>query len=111
MGMLILRHKVKDYSKWRPVFDRHAGAQKAAGLTHPRVFRSSADQNEVVILFDTDDMKKAKDFVASPELKVSMDKSGVMDSPSVYFLESAEPLRGMPMGWIELLGLNVEVDE
>ena len=37
MGMLIIRHKVKDYSKWRPVFDRHA-AQKAAGLTHPRVF-------------------------------------------------------------------------
>ena len=56
-------------------------------------------------------MKKAKDFVASPELKVSMAKAGVMDSPSVYFLESAEPLRGMPMGWIELLGLNVEVDE
>ena len=62
MGMLILRHKVKDYSKWRPVFDRHAVAQKAAGLTHPRVFRSSADQNEVVILFDTDDMKKAREL-------------------------------------------------
>jgi hypothetical protein len=36
---------------------------------------------------------------------------GVTDSPSVYFLESAEPLRGMPVVWIELLGLNVEVDE
>jgi hypothetical protein len=86
MGMLILRHKVKDYSKWRPVFDRHAGAQKAAGLTHPRVFRSSADQNEVVILFDTDDMKKAKDFVASPELKVSMAKSGVWTAQASIFL-------------------------
>jgi uncharacterized membrane protein YebE (DUF533 family) len=32
-GALILRQTVKDYSKWRPVFDRHAGAQKAAGLT------------------------------------------------------------------------------
>jgi hypothetical protein len=47
MGLLIIRHKVKDYDKWRPVFDRHSGAQKSAGLTNPRVFRSSG---EVVIL-------------------------------------------------------------
>jgi len=39
MGTLIIRHKVKDYSKWRPGFDRHARAQKSAGLTNPRVLR------------------------------------------------------------------------
>ena len=56
MGTLIIRHKVKDYSKWRPWFDQHAAAQKLAGLTDPRVFRSSDDENEVVILFNADDM-------------------------------------------------------
>jgi hypothetical protein len=50
-------------------FDRHARAQRSAGLTNPRVFRSSDDRNEVVILSNTDDTKKAKDFVASPDLK------------------------------------------
>ena len=58
MGMLIIRHKVKDYNEWRPGFDRHSRAQQSAGLTNPRVFRSSDDQNEVVILFDTDDTNK-----------------------------------------------------
>ena len=106
MGMLIIRYKVKDYSEWRPGFDRHARAQKSAGLTNPRVFRSSDDKNEVVILFDTDDTKRAKDFVAAPELKEAMAKAGVVDSPIFYSLESAEPLRAMPMGWIELLGLH-----
>src|SRR3974390_2937437 len=100
MGRLISRYRVKDTSEWRPGFDRHARAQKSAGLTNPRVFRSSDDKNEVVILFDTDDTKRAKDFVASPDLKA---KAGVVDSPTFYFLESAEPLRAMPMGWIELL--------
>jgi hypothetical protein len=71
MGTLIIRHKVKDYGKWRPVFDRHAGAQKSAGLTNPRVFRSSDDKNEVVILFDTDGTKKVNDFVASPDRQPS----------------------------------------
>jgi hypothetical protein len=32
MGMLIIRHKVKDYGKWRPMFDQHSLMQKAAGL-------------------------------------------------------------------------------
>jgi len=42
MGMSIIRHKVKDYRKWRPMFDKHAGMQKQAGLSNPRVFRSAA---------------------------------------------------------------------
>src|SRR5215470_1718771 len=69
MGMLVIRHKVKDYSTWRPAFDRHASAQRSAGLRDPHVFRSSDDQNEVVIFFRTTDTAKAKDFVASPDLK------------------------------------------
>jgi hypothetical protein len=68
--------------------------------------RSSDEKNEVVILFDTDDTKKAKDFASSHDLKETMAKAGVMDSPAFYFLESAEPLRTVPMGWIELLGLH-----
>ena len=62
------------------------GSAEGGWPDHPRVFRSSADQNEVVILFDTDDMKKAKDFVASPELKVSMAKSGVWTAQASIFL-------------------------
>jgi hypothetical protein len=41
-------------------------AQRSAGLTNPCVFRAPDDKNEVVIFFDTDDTKRAKDFVASP---------------------------------------------
>ena len=94
MGTLMIRHKVKDYGKWRPMFDRHAGAQKSAGLTNPRVFRSSDDKNEVVILFDTDGTKKATDFVASPDLKETMAKAGVIDSPTVFSL--SQPSRREP---------------
>ena len=83
MGTLIVRHKVKDYAKWRPFFDRDVAKQQAAGLTHPRVLRS-AD----VVMFDCMDMRKAKDFAGSAELKETMMKAGVADQPTVYFLES-----------------------
>ena len=69
MGLMIVRHKVKDYRSWKKAFDGHASAQKAAGLTKPRVFRSADDPNETVILMDYKDLKKAKTFGASADLK------------------------------------------
>ena len=88
MGMLIIRHKVEDYDKWRPMFDAHSLMQKAAGLSNPRVFRSADDKSEIVVVFDTKDTERAKDFCASPGLKETMAKAGVMDHPTIYFLET-----------------------
>ena len=45
MSMLIIRHKVSDYGKWRPAFDSHSAMQKAAGLSNPRVLRSADDKS------------------------------------------------------------------
>jgi hypothetical protein len=65
MGMMIVRHKVRDYGQWRPVFDRHAEMQRAAGLSNPRVYHSAdSNKSEIVVVFDTEDTKKAKDFAA-----------------------------------------------
>src|SRR5262245_32307960 len=106
MGMLVIRHKVKDYSTWRPEFNRHARAQRSAGLRDPHVFRSSDDPTEVVIFFNTKDTAKAKDFVVSADVKSSMARSGVVDRPTFYFLESTEPLRVIGAGWLELLAMQ-----
>ena len=34
--MMIIRHKVRDYGQWRPIFDANAEMQKAAGCEHVR---------------------------------------------------------------------------
>jgi len=41
-------------------------------------------------VFDTEDTKKAKDFAASADLKEAMKQSGVLDTPTIYFLESID---------------------
>jgi len=89
MGMMIVRHKVGDYSKWRRAFDADAPHQKAAGLSNPRVMHSADDDNEVVVVFEDKDTRKAKDFAASAELRETMAKAGVIDKPTIYFLENA----------------------
>jgi len=90
MGTVIIRAKIKDYGPWRTFFDGQdrETERTAAGLTNPRIFRSADDVNEVVVILDSSDIKMAKAFAASPVTKESMKKSGVLDMPTVYFLES-----------------------
>src|SRR3954452_24069493 len=87
MSMMIIRHKVSDYGKWRPVFDSHSAMQKAAGLSNPRVLRFADNKNEIVVIFDTADTEKSKEFATSSNLKDVMTKAGVIDVPTMYFLE------------------------
>ena len=91
MGMMIIRHKVRDYGLWRPIFNEHAEMQKAAGLTNPRVYHSAdSDKSEIVVVFDTEDTKRAKAFATSTDLEETMAKAGVVDTPTIYFLESTD---------------------
>ena len=91
MGMMIVRHKVRDYGQWRPIFDQHAEMQRTAGLINPRVYHSAdSNKSEIVVVFDTEDTKKAKEFAASADLKEAMMTAGVIDTPTIYFLESID---------------------
>jgi hypothetical protein len=57
--------------------------QRAAGLINPRVYHSAdSNKSEIVVVFDTEDTKMAKDFAASADLKEAMMKAGVLDTPT-----------------------------
>jgi hypothetical protein len=91
MGMMIIRHKVRDYGLWRPIFNDHAEMQKAAGLTNPRVYHSAdSNKSEIVVVFDTEDTKRAKAFATSTDLEETMAEASVVDTPTIYFLESID---------------------
>jgi uncharacterized protein (DUF1330 family) len=87
MPYILIRHKVEDYSKWRPVFDEHGAARKAIGSKGGYLLRNTDDPNEVVMLIEVDDLEKARQFVQSEDLRQAMERSGVADQPDVYFLD------------------------
>jgi hypothetical protein len=89
MALVIVRHKVKDFAAWKRVFNAHAPARGTAGLSNTRLYRSVDDPSEVVILFDTDDIAKAQQFVDSADLKSAMTAAGVIDKPDVFILNAA----------------------
>jgi heme-degrading monooxygenase HmoA len=87
MAHLIVRHNVQDYAKWKPVFDEHAAKRRASGSKGGRLFRSEKDPNEVVILFEWEDLGKAHKFAESEDLRQTMERAGVAGKPDLYFLD------------------------
>jgi hypothetical protein len=76
MGAMIVRHSVRDFAAWRPVYDAHEAARTAAGLTNGRVFRSTEGPNDVLLLFDIADRRRAEEFGAGTEATVGRAWSG-----------------------------------
>ena len=92
MPFMLVRHKVQDYSNWKPIFDEHRTTRQAAGSMGGRLFRSADDRNELVMLLEWDDMEKAREFAQSQALLDTMKRAGVEDTPDVYFLIEVEQL-------------------
>jgi heme-degrading monooxygenase HmoA len=90
MPVLLVRHKVQDYARWKSVFDEDDTNRRAGGSQGGRVLRSASDPNELVLLLEWDDLAKARQFASSYKLREAMQRAGVADQPDIYFLEELE---------------------
>jgi heme-degrading monooxygenase HmoA len=84
---VLIRHKVADFAKWKPVYDGHLPGRQKAGLKEVHLLRNNDNPNEVILLFSAEDLEKAKAFAASDDVRQTMQKAGVSDKPDVYFLK------------------------
>jgi hypothetical protein len=50
MPALLIRHKVADYATWNPLFDAHGATRRANGSHAGRLYRNTADPNEIIAL-------------------------------------------------------------
>ena len=86
MAHMLIRHKVADFGKWKPAYEDHRSAREAAGLKDLYLWRNENDPTDVLVLFETSDVAKAKEFVASSNLKEKMQAAGVQGPPDIVFL-------------------------
>jgi heme-degrading monooxygenase HmoA len=94
MPYLLVRHKVEDYERWKPVFDHdHGATRKRSGSQGGWILRNADDPNELVILLEWDRSENARRFADADETREGMQRAGVTDQPDVYFLEEVERLR------------------
>jgi hypothetical protein len=86
---LTVHLKVKDFDAWRTSYNGHEKDRASAGITNGRVFRSPDDPNDVVILQDVADVSKARTWLTSNEMKLVMEKRGVVRAPNIRFAAAA----------------------
>jgi hypothetical protein len=86
MNYILIRHKVADFAKWKPVYDAHGSSRADAGLKEERLLRNIENPSEVVLLFSASDLNKAKQFATSDDLRQRMQQAGVNDKPDIWFL-------------------------
>jgi hypothetical protein len=85
-NLLVVMHKVSNFSKWKASYDEHDSLRLASGLHSYVIGRGLQDSNMVLVALKIDDTTKAQAFVKDPSLKKAMQKGGVTGTPSISFI-------------------------
>ena len=90
MTRVFIRHKVKNYAKWRAVFDGFKKTRKAGGEKSFKIGHAVGHPNNLCLLFNWESAEKAKSFLRSKELKATMQEAGVKEKPEVHIFEDKD---------------------
>lgn len=86
MTYVLIRHKVTDFGKWKLAYDGDLTSRQRAGLKETHLLHNVQNHEEVVLLFEVDDLQKAMEFCNSSDLRATMQKAGVIVTPDIVFL-------------------------
>jgi quinol monooxygenase YgiN len=87
MTRVFIRHKIKNYAKWRVVFDAFKKTRKAGGEKSFKIGHAAGQPNNLCLLFTWESVDKAKAFLRSKELKAAMQEAGVREKPEIHIFE------------------------
>jgi len=82
---MLVHHRVRNFTEWKAGFDTHLPKRNEAGLSEKFLLHGINDPNDVTILFEASDLKTAKGFAESADLKETMQKVGVVSMPEINF--------------------------
>ena len=87
MAYLMVRTRVKDFAKWKTIFEQHATTRQHNGSKGGYFFRNADNPYETVFLLEWDNLQNARKFATDPSVQVVLMQAGLTDNPDVYFLE------------------------
>ncbi len=86
MAYLMFRGKVKDYEKWKPVFDELRPKRKEYGNKGGYLYRNADDTNEVVVLMEWESVEKARKWAYSEHVTRALEIGGVTGKREDLFI-------------------------
>jgi hypothetical protein len=89
---MIVKHKVEDVARWRPVHERSAEAKRKFGWTECAVFSVDGDPNHVLVMEHFDSIERARAYAESKDLLYELAASGVSSQPEIQFVTSLQAI-------------------
>jgi hypothetical protein len=93
MIQVLVHHEVADYKSWRSVFDESLDFRHDGGECSCRIFRKAGNPNDLTLLFDWEDMERAKRYMTSDEPRKKMKEAGVVGAPEIHYLAEMYTVR------------------
>lgn len=90
MATIFVRHRVKNYAKWKKIFDAFAPTRKAGGELNYSIGHLPGKPNNLCLLFKWNTAANAAKFMKSKELRVAMKDAGVAEKPEAFIFEEKE---------------------
>ena len=87
---IIVNHTVEDYSRWRAVYDDFEAHRREQGIVGQAVNQEYGNPNQVIVYHQARDERTLRDFIASDELKQTMQRAGVSSEPEIHFVQMLE---------------------
>jgi hypothetical protein len=84
-NIMIVKHKVSNFTKWKDSYEAHDSIRLANGIHSYVIGRGVEDTSMVMVAVKVEDVTKAKAFAKDPTLKAAMQKGGVTGTPTFKF--------------------------
>jgi hypothetical protein len=76
---------VKDFSKWKSVFDHYRIVRQMYGFLNERIFQDTDNPNHITLVFDISSKTEAIKWMTSDKLKNALNEAGVIGHPKYFF--------------------------
>jgi hypothetical protein len=90
---MFIKQRVAHFGKWDPAFDDHETDRRWAGTTdHSLHGHGDVDHPNgvIIIAFRGASIARAREFVASDELRAAMERAGIEGPPEIHVIEDVE---------------------
>lgn len=88
MNYMLCRNRVRNFARWKRVFDSHADAHRGAGLKLVHLWQDEEIPSQVFFLFEVEDVARAKAFLNGPGSAESARESGLIEGEFHFFRQS-----------------------
>jgi hypothetical protein len=93
MIVVLVHHEVADYRAWKAVFDASLDLRHQHGEHGCRIFHTAGNVNDLTLMFEWENLDRARAFMESRELKAKMVAAGVKGQPRIDFLTEMYSIR------------------